>query len=354
MRDKLEVGFTGLCAVLCAGAWVCKDNPSSLGYVWAAKATNIQYKNVDGTFSSGSDDMYSCLLCSALLCVARKIAIGCFFSPIATLMGIRKAGDFTKFTQQGWVLVYYVTAFCWGLKEIISSSYWLNLSALWHGYPHTAAMTLTFKCYFICQAAFWIHMVFVTLIEPWQKDFPVMLAHHFITIGMLLGAYHYGVLTVTHAILVEQDLADCFLPAAKMCNYIAAGESRFAGAFQVVADILFAVFAAVWIPTRHVILPTIYYSILTDAEDGLLQGGCDCGFGNQLVYAPEKGCTLSPESWPNVLFAYKIFLAAFQLLLAIWLKDILKAVCKALMGEDLQSIEAESDQAAEFQTKKSK
>ena len=38
------------------------------------------------------------------------------------------------------------------------------------------------------------------------------------------GAYGLGVLTVTHAILVEQDFADIFLPAAKLCNYIAAGD----------------------------------------------------------------------------------------------------------------------------------
>eukprot|EP01049_Picozoa_sp_SAG25_P002206 SAG25_NODE_113_length_14872_cov_23.149527_8_plen_116_part_00 len=44
-----------------------------------------------------------------------------------------------------------------------------------------------------------------------------MMAHHFVTIGMLCGAYGLGVLRVSHAILVEQDLADIFLPAAKMC-----------------------------------------------------------------------------------------------------------------------------------------
>ena len=125
-------------------------------------------------------------------------------------------GDSLKFRQQGWVLVYYSVAFTWGLAEIWGSPYWMNVDALWHGYPHTRSMTPSFKLYFVCQIAFWLQMVFVTLVEPWQKDFPVMMAHHFITIGMLSGAYGLGVLRVSHAILVEQDIADIFLPAAKM------------------------------------------------------------------------------------------------------------------------------------------
>ena len=83
-------------------------------------------------------------------------------------------------------------------------------------------------------------------------------------------------LTVTHAILVEQDLADIFLPAAKLCNYVAAGKASWAPTFQTFADVLFAAFAVVWIPTRHGILPVIYYSIWTEAEEGLLSGGCSC------------------------------------------------------------------------------
>ena len=97
-------------------------------------------------------------------------------------------------------------------------------------------------------------------------------------------------LTVTHAILVEQDFADIFLPAAKLCNYIAAGTSTAASTFQTIADILFALFAVAWIPTRHGVLPLIYYSIVTEAEDGLATGGCNCGDGDALVYNPDMNC----------------------------------------------------------------
>ena len=82
------------------------------------------------------------------------------------------------------MFVYYTTAFCWGLSEIVGSAYWFDTAALWRDYPHTAAMSPTFKLYFVAQLSFWFHMVFVTLIEPWQKDFVAMIVHHAITIAM--------------------------------------------------------------------------------------------------------------------------------------------------------------------------
>ena len=154
-------------------------------------------------------------------------------------------------------------------------------------------------------------------------------------------------LTVTHAILVEQDLADIFLPAAKLCNYVAAGKASWAPTFQTFADVLFAAFAIVWIPTRHGILPVIYYSIWTEAEEGLVSGGCSCGSGTEMAYNPSLNCRLDPTSWPQILLLYKVFLAIFQLLMVFWLRDIVAAVYKALVTGDLQAAEAASSQAVE-------
>ena len=198
------------------------------------------------------------------------------------------------------------------------------------------------------------------------------------------GAYGLGVLTVTHAILVEQDFADIFLPAAKLCNYIAAGTSARERTFQTVADILFAAFAVAWIPTRHGVLPMIYYSIVTEAEDGLAAGGCNCGDGSALVYNPDMNCTssnkysarcltctlvlcpdhvksrpgthcccmvakgmITPDSWGTILKVYTVALAIFQVLLLIWLKEIIVAVWTALVTGDLQEAERTSNQVSE-------
>jgi acyl-CoA-dependent ceramide synthase len=111
----------------------------------------------------------------AALVVLRKLAMECVFGPLAEQLGVKGSGegDSLKFRQQGWVLVYYSVAFTWGLAEIWNSPYWMDVGALWEGYPHTRSMTASFKLYFVCQIAFWLQMVFVTLVEPWrERDSP--------------------------------------------------------------------------------------------------------------------------------------------------------------------------------------
>ena len=46
-----------------------------------------------------------------------------------------------------------------------------------------------------------------------------MMAHHFITIGLSGSSYFFGYLYAGHVVLVEQDLADIFLPLAKIFKY---------------------------------------------------------------------------------------------------------------------------------------
>lgn len=89
----------------------------------------------------------------------------------------------------------------------------MDMSKLFEGYPQTKSMSYGFKLYLLFQISFWFHMVFVTVVEPRQRDFWLMLAHHAITITMLVGAYSVGLLRFTHAVLVEQDFADMILPA---------------------------------------------------------------------------------------------------------------------------------------------
>ena len=46
-----------------------------------------------------------------------------------------------------------------------------------------------------------------------------MMAHHFITIFLIATSYFFNFVRIGHVVLVEQDLADIFLPLAKMFKY---------------------------------------------------------------------------------------------------------------------------------------
>lgn len=120
---------------------------------------------------------------------------------------------------------------------------------------------------------------------------------------------------------------------AKMSNYVAQGKSRFAGRFQTIADGFFTLFALCWIPTRHVVLPFLYYYMWTEAESSFFAFGCDCGQGRDCVWAPERGCVLDKQTMPQLINIYRVLLGLFQCMLAAWLVDLLKAVHKALTSD---------------------
>ena len=56
---------------------------------------------------------------------------------------------------------------------------------------------------------------------------------------------------------------------------------------------------------------------------------------------------ITPEGWSTILKVYTVALAVFQVLLLIWLKEILAAVWTALVTGDLQKAEQTSNQVAE-------
>ena len=164
------------------------------------------------------------------------------------------------------------------------------------------------KTFYLVQLAFWLHMIPVTLVEPWRADFVEMMLHHLITSGMIASSYTLNFLKIGVAVFAEQDFADIFLPFAKMFKYARK---------QAIADVVFGLFALAWIPTRHGLFFVIYYTIW-DIPNYVPEA--------QLVWAPENGHYLSR----GTVWAYCIVLGAFQCLLLTWCALLLKAVYKAL------------------------
>jgi acyl-CoA-dependent ceramide synthase len=151
-------------------------------------------------------------------------------------------------------------------------------------------------------------MIFTTVLEKWRRDFPEMMIHHFMTSGMLYYSYKTNYAIVGVWILFEQDFADIWLPLAKMAKY---------SKMETVADIMFAVFALAWIPTRHVFFFYIYYSIWTSVEK----------FPNEVALA---GTSSGGFFTLTNINGWLIALGLFQCLLLVWLKALLFAVYKAL------------------------
>ena len=104
------------------------------------------------------------------------------------------------------------------------------------------------------------------------------------------------------------------------------------------ADVFFATFAVVWIPTRHVILPMIIWEIYSCNQDGR------CPY----KWDPSTGAYWSKGT--QTFFV--VFLFAFHCLLLIWLKDLLIGVYNAIVGGGVD--DHRSDSEGETDPKKKK
>lgn len=91
------------------------------------------------------------------------------------------------------------------------SPHWFDTSHFWKGYPHVK-MSYIFKWYYLVQFAFWVQQIFVINIEKRRKDFSEMLAHHMITISLMLSSYLFNLTRIGNAVLCIMDFADILLP----------------------------------------------------------------------------------------------------------------------------------------------
>lgn len=271
----------------------------------------------DGLYGTGADDLKFVFSLVLAILVLRWIVTTLVFKSIAnaTVPGLSKSAEY-KYTDMGWQLVWYTVSW-------VASVYFLytltgfDLAKCFNTQnypppknPHTKH-SYWFKFFYLTELAFWLQMILITLIEEKRKDFPVMMMHHFLTSGLIGSSYYCNFAWFGTAVLAEQDFADIFLPLAKLFKY---------SKLSTLADITFAFFAVAWIPTRHGLF-FVLYKTAADAPKYVTDAN---------PYDPSKGAYLSRLT----INIYLVVLGLFQCLLLIWLKDILKAVYKALTSKD--------------------
>jgi acyl-CoA-dependent ceramide synthase len=161
-----------------------------------------------------------------------------FTKPVKTWTETKKSRDaklrernIVRFGEQGWSLVYYSVfwalgmvryAFYTGLSVAYSAfqSIYINLPCFmlqtqhfWMNYP-VRFLPGPIKFYYLCQLSCWVHQLIVLNIEARRKDHVQMLAHHIITISLLVSSYIAHFTRVGIAVLVIMDFCDIILPVS--------------------------------------------------------------------------------------------------------------------------------------------
>jgi acyl-CoA-dependent ceramide synthase len=195
--------------------------------------TLSHYNSNTGKYAAGHDDFYFMTFCIVLFTGLRAGFMEYVLAPLAKLWGISKRKEVTRFSEQGWMLVYYNVfwplgmvchtrppcafrvALATDLFQYICyrSPYFLNMQELWTDWPQRELDGLM-KGYILGQWSFWLQQVLVINIEDRRKDHWQMLTHHFVTIALISASYAYHQTRVGNLILVLMDVIDLFLPVS--------------------------------------------------------------------------------------------------------------------------------------------
>ena len=156
-----------------------------------------------GKYFHGFEDLKMVVTLINILMVLRWVCQELVFVPLALLVKPKmKASQLYKYKDMGFQLVWYTISW-------IASVYYLytltdgtfNLEMMWLGQnyateaknPHISSI-FGFKLFYLCELAFWLHMILITMIEEKRKDFYVMMAHHFLTSGLIGVSYFQKIL----------------------------------------------------------------------------------------------------------------------------------------------------------------
>ncbi|KAG7002568.1 Sphingosine N-acyltransferase-like protein FUM18 [Fusarium oxysporum f. sp. conglutinans] len=157
----------GICLGILAPLLIAQCN--SITRPLTAKLTSLSYRDeFTGEYGVGFDDNYLVAVLIVVLTGLRDVTMRFVLDPLAAAWGLGRARSM-RFKEQAWMVVYYSTCWSVGMCIYASSSYWLDLQAMWTNWPNREISGLM-KIYMLAQLAFWLQQMIVINIEKRRKD----------------------------------------------------------------------------------------------------------------------------------------------------------------------------------------
>lgn len=156
-----------------------------------------------------------------------------------------KPSTLTRFCESMWRFSFYLYVFSYGVRFLKQTPWLWNTRHCWYNYPYQP-LTADLHYYYILELSFYWSLMVSQFTDIKRKDFGIMFLHHLATIFLITFSYVNNMARVGTLVLCLHDSADALLEAAKMANY---------AKFQKLCDLLFVMFAVVFITTRLGIFP---------------------------------------------------------------------------------------------------
>ncbi|KAI1439213.1 longevity-assurance protein [Xylaria sp. CBS 124048] len=310
------------------------------------------YNPATGKYAIGHDDVYFIGFCIVLFSGIRASSMRYLLVPLAKCCGLTNKQRLTRFSEQGWMIMYTAVFWSLGMRIYITSPYFLNLEALWADWPQRELEGLT-KGYVLAQLAYWMQQVLVVNLEARRPDYWLMIAHHVATTTLITAAYAYHHTRVTNLIMVLMDIIELIFPLAKCLKYLG---------YTTICDVLFGVFMVTWLVTRHVFYLMICWSVYTDLPR-MMPTSCYQGAGDNV-----QGPFPVPDGWSYLLEPFRspdglvcvtdaintgflTYLLVLQAIMIPWSLSIVRVAIRVLSGKSAEDVRSD-DEAEEEEKEK--
>ncbi|KAM3835935.1 ceramide synthase 2-like [Diretmus argenteus] len=164
-----------------------------------------------------------------------------------------------KFGEAAWSFFFYFIAFLVGLTCLIDRPWFWDQRECWGQYP-LQPMERAHYWYYMLELGFYCSLLLRISVDIKRKDFKEQVIHHFATIFLLSFSYCANYIRIGTLVMLLHDSSDILLESAKMFNY--------GTGWRKTCDIMFIVFAAVFLLTRLVVFPSkiIYTTLVLSME----------------------------------------------------------------------------------------
>ena len=123
-----------------------------------------------------------------------------------------------KFQVAGWKFLNFSTTTVIGLTLLASES-WMSQPSQYYIDMANQPLTPLIKLFYQFGFGSYAYATLSVFIEPRQKDFVMMVAHHLVTLFLISTSYFHGFFRVGAPILLLHDMSDPFMELAKMFLY---------------------------------------------------------------------------------------------------------------------------------------
>ncbi|XP_063776137.1 ceramide synthase 2-like isoform X1 [Pseudophryne corroboree] len=221
-----------------------------------------------------------------------------------------------KFCEASWRFFMYFISFLTGIAVLNDKPWFWDQREFWTDYPYQP-LEFSLYWYYMLQLGFYSSMLLTLAFDIKRKDLKEQIVHHCATIFLITFSYCANYIRAGTLVMLLHDSADFVMELAKMFNY---------SKWKRMCNILFTIFALIFIATRLFLLPTrIIYSTY---------------YHSMVLFQPFFG-----------YYFFNALLMTLQILHIFWAYMILRMIYRftftGMVGDDVRSDVEESDESGQ-------